>query len=80
MTQISVEYRSRAVGGLSFDDIITNTLKGTGARRLGGGCCMFGNFERDIQFSVPAKNLNDALSRLKMVAANNPEANLEFGL
>lgn len=74
---ISVEYRAKAVGGLGFDEIIINALKGTGARRIGGGCCLFGDAVRDIQFSIPAKNLKEVKSRLKMVAHNNTKANLQ---
>lgn len=77
MTVISIEYRAKAVGGLGFDEIIINALKGTGARRLSSGCCLFGEAMRDIQFSVPAKNLKDAKRRLNMVAHNNTEANLQ---
>ena len=77
MTNISIEYRAKRVGGLDFDEVIINALKGTGARRTSSGCCMFGEALRDIQFTVPAANFKEAVSRLKMVAANNPEANLE---
>ncbi len=77
MPTISIEYRAKRVGGLDFDEVIINALKGTGARRVSSGCCMFGEALRDIQFSVPDKNFNEAVRRLKMVAANNPEANLD---
>lgn len=76
MPIISIEYSAKAVG-LAFDKTITNALKGTYARRLGSGCCMFGDCLRDIQFSVPAKHLKAAKRRLDTVAQDNHKANLQ---
>jgi hypothetical protein len=68
MIDLVVEYD----GGLNreTDDKIEKVLKGTGARRGGSGCCMFGEGTRDLCFSYPsvtkAKSAQKKLDAVKI--------------
>jgi hypothetical protein len=70
--ELYIEYRAKKVG-LGFDDLIEDALATFGANRLSSGCCLFGDYVRDIQFDVQGFYFEDAILAIEELAKQHPD-------
>lgn len=76
--ELSVEYKAKNVG-LGFDHLIYEVLGNYGAERTSGGCCMFGDAVRDMQFDICPQYAEDAIAALEELGKQHPDVCLSVG-